>query len=1808
MKKTLAVLLSVLMVISTITCMFTVTTAQAEALSGELIQNGDFENLTLNPVGENTGAVRGTKDLSTLLNGKWLRATGGLSYATYGDLTDYNAETDEVTKATATDYAKYFTACTTVIAQPDNQANHIGRANQTLFQGIRFNADEETFVYKMKVRGNDATTKFTIGFEGLQTTDGATPIDSFYDKYNLEVVKQLGNFTTAKSGGKIYVTLTNPNEWTDVEIIFKATKVVDAVPTNAQYSILDIDFTMFHLYHDSATLSSGDNGKNYRKNGMYYDDISLKAYVNPFGKGEFYKDGKKLENTNEYGGAKYTVNGEKALGIGLGDTVVATPDYNEDANVFVGWYKNNELVTREKEISFTVNSTDVYTPKFINKNLLEKSASFETYLKGNDLVVDDATKFPENEEWGSTKVAGYYGATYNETIYDVNGNAYMQEATGSAESLDTNAAKIDNTYVKTGNYSLLVGCNYRTPVMGLDVTPNTNYTLTYYVTGKDTDDIKLKTGIVSAVNISRNATPTPAEDNTNPLPGMTKQTISDLNGAFTLVSATNKVLTTGNWEKITLKFNSGNFEKLYLAVSPYTGEKFWIDDLALVAEETEAANVAVKYVDTDGVALDAAKTANVYAKTTVTDDFDGSSLLSVDYEKESGAYTFLGWYDADNNLLSKDEIYDYEGDLADVYAKIISRNDLEKDASYEGYANGTSLFTTDMTRYPNEGEWGESTTTGYFKATVEEVIYDKYGYAYQQTKNGERAKYGASAKITNQKAYKGSNSLLLTGSYATTLTAFDVEPHTNYTVTFYALTNDASQKMKYSGITTTVNVAYNLVPTALDGGTLASSMSVALGNMGDAYALSKHSALTMSDTEWTKVTHTFNSGSFNKVYFCVCPSASEKYYIDELSLVAEEKAETVDVKLVDANGDAVAEDVAANAIVSATVQKDIYTGTKTASVNYETGAYTFLGWYNAEGELVSSTKEFIVTGSLEGVYAKVQNNNLLTSAASYESYANNTSLKYTGTDYPSGIYFGGNKNDGYLGMTFEETIYDNKGNEIQQTAGGTLSSNSVTANVSNKYAHSGYNSVYIKNSFWTASMGIDVKPNTDYVLSYYILAPAYTDANNVMALSAIATTVNTGAMGTGATASLNSATTLYLASKTITSLHDGKNWVKVTHSFNSMNLSKVYLVLGQTAVGKNPSAESYIDDLTLIETTPTTMDVEMKNCASIDPVDASLDALYIGQEFTFKVIDNMDTDAIVTFNGEAVTANVDGTYTVVLAEENALSVRFAGDENLPNYDEDEFGRKLNVNNLDVYSEPIWNGDTVYHETALFTPDKDTVKLLYPVDEIVSLRSYDLMTNYIEGYDFEITEDGMIKRLEGGRIPVWATSLTTDTPNDWPTTDGKYVVLTGDQTYPKFAISVTYKHSTTFADGYQPSAPDTMKAAINNTLNKLAKGEEVNIVIYGDSISCGWSSSGMTPDIKIYDETNTEGNYITRYNINVAPYAPTWVQMLEARLKELYPDATINFKNLSLGGKSSPWGAENIAARLALWKDEEGNQVVPDLMLIGFGVNDSAAGTNGIAVDEFKANMKAIVDNAREFTDNMNMEALYYSPMFPNQSSTEWPAERLLAYEAALEDLYLNDDNIGIVKLSSIFNEIIKSKNCEDYLNTNLNHGNDFTARLYYTSIMQAMTKPEDDLITPDAPAAPVAEKVTANSVTLVATEGYEYSKDGYCWQDSNVFEGLEANTEYTFYQRIASTDEAYTSEISKALTVTTPDAWVGIMGDANGDGTVNLKDLVTLARFVANWEGIEESPAMDLDGDGEIDLDDVTYLSKYLAGWPDYTI
>ena len=70
---------------------------------------------------------------------------------------------------------------------------------------------------------------------------------------------------------------------------------------------------------------------------------------------------------------------------------------------------------------------------------------------------------------------------------------------------------------------------------------------------------------------------------------------------------------------------------------------------------------------------------------------------------------------------------------------------------------------------------------------------------------------------------------------------------------------------------------------------------------------------------------------------------------------------------------------------------------------------------------------------------------------------------------------------------------------------------------------------------------------------------------------------------------------------------------------------------------------------------------------------------------------------------------------------------------------------------------------------------------------------------------------------------------------------------------------------------------------------------------------------------------------------------------------------------------------------------------------------------------------------------------------------------------------------------------------------------------------------------PAAPVAPTSVTTTQNSVTLKVFSGYEYRKNTEVWQKSAEFTGLTANTSYSFYQRIAETDDTYASPSSAEL-------------------------------------------------------------------------
>ena len=78
-------------------------------------------------------------------------------------------------------------------------------------------------------------------------------------------------------------------------------------------------------------------------------------------------------------------------------------------------------------------------------------------------------------------------------------------------------------------------------------------------------------------------------------------------------------------------------------------------------------------------------------------------------------------------------------------------------------------------------------------------------------------------------------------------------------------------------------------------------------------------------------------------------------------------------------------------------------------------------------------------------------------------------------------------------------------------------------------------------------------------------------------------------------------------------------------------------------------------------------------------------------------------------------------------------------------------------NLTKYLYPIWKGNTSYAEAAFVRESKDgyidPIKLLYPIEEIISVRSADLTTEYVYGTDYYVDAEGCLCIIEDGNIPV-----------------------------------------------------------------------------------------------------------------------------------------------------------------------------------------------------------------------------------------------------------------------------------------------------------------------------------------------------------------------------------------------------------------------------------------------------------------------
>lgn len=457
--------------------------------------------------------------------------------------------------------------------------------------------------------------------------------------------------------------------------------------------------------------------------------------------------------------------------------------------------------------------------------------------------------------------------------------------------------------------------------------------------------------------------------------------------------------------------------------------------------------------------------------------------------------------------------------------------------------------------------------------------------------------------------------------------------------------------------------------------------------------------------------------------------------------------------------------------------------------------------------------------------------------------------------------------------------------------------------------------------------------------------------------------------------------------------------------------------------------------------------------------------------------------------------------SIVLSLSLGLSICFTGIPVLAQAVDEYGGIKLN-NNKDVSKTTVWNDtDAVYNETVMFYENRETAKLLYPIDQVVSVRSYDLQTVYEEGTDYRVTEDGWLQWISGGNMPKYE--------QDFSKLDlfrgASDVTLINAMPKIQFdnQVCVTYTHSKTWEDGFSGEKPEAKLSTDNEFYKKLtANSGEVNAVFFGDSISVGYNASGLNQETRAWDSnknafvtataTMKRGSAAVWYGEDFDPEqdwtCPSWAKQVNAYLESMSGGATVNYHNVSIAGKTSQWGSNSVKDQLRNPENTE-EYISPDILFVGFGMNDTCKKA------DYKTNIQNIISNVKSI--NPDCLIVLVSAFNPNHNHS-----MLKYYEEANNELSSNDQNIISVPVYTVFTDVKKSKPAADYTSNGFNHVNDFGVRLYAKIIEATLTPVEAVEHTPSQ--VEVSGTWNENWGTLVTENG---SAAEVAWNGTSLISG-----------------------------------------------------------------------------------------------------
>lgn len=333
-----------------------------------------------------------------------------------------------------------------------------------------------------------------------------------------------------------------------------------------------------------------------------------------------------------------------------------------------------------------------------------------------------------------------------------------------------------------------------------------------------------------------------------------------------------------------------------------------------------------------------------------------------------------------------------------------------------------------------------------------------------------------------------------------------------------------------------------------------------------------------------------------------------------------------------------------------------------------------------------------------------------------------------------------------------------------------------------------------------------------------------------------------------------------------------------------------------------------------------------------------------------------------------------------------------------------------------FLRPVWQGDTVEGESALFIRDSETgqghASVLFPVREVLSVRSSAGDVTYEEGRDYQWNPGSRMIILPTGSRITSRTRAELRRPvgsQKYKLThrDGDGEIFFGAKLeYHKMQTCITYTHA---IEDWQSRVPKFDSQALPHTIQKLRMHKPLSIVLIGDSISSGCNASGWAGE---------------------APFQPAFPGLLQQHL-ETQCKTEIRMLNPSVSGKDTRWALSVIDTIV---------EPRPDLIIVAFGMNDAA----GRSAQDYGANTKEIV--ARIRAKLPNAEFILVASMLGNRNWTRLQHELFPQYRDALTELC--EPGIAIADMTSLWTEFLKRKQDWDLTGNGVNHPNDFGHRVY----------------------------------------------------------------------------------------------------------------------------------------------------------------